>query len=171
MKNETLEKLCSYHIWADTILQDIVKTLSDAEFTCEIGPPFKSVKALCVHIVIAIEYNIESLIRKVDVNGEKLYEELERLSKAELIAKWEEADKKLFKYVSQSSEEPIVFPNLASGGNLHVDAADFYLQYILHTAYHRGQLVTLLKMMGKESVTTDYLYYLFHLEEQRTQKR
>ena len=164
MKNEiNLEKLCTYQIWADIQIRDILKGLTEEEFTCEIGPPFKSIRNLCVHIVIAMEYNIKSFIEKIDVNAEKLYENLGKLSRDELLTKWEETEKKLLETV-QKAREPILFPNFLTGEEVVMDSADFFMQYILHTVYHRGQLVSMLKILGKEGVTTDYLFYLFYLE-------
>lgn len=161
-----LEKLCDYQVWANNIVRDILREFTEAEFTREIGPPFGSVKNLCMHIIIAIEYNIESFGKKVDLDAEELYKTLESLSKDELLAKWEEIDKKLRFHVNQKGEELIEFPNFVSGGEVLIEPADFYLQYVLHTVYHRGQLLSMIKMLGKEGITTDYLFYLFHLEEE-----
>lgn len=164
MKNEiNLEKLCTYQVWADTQVRDILKGLTEEEFTREIGPPFKSIKNLCVHIVIAMEYNIKSFVEKIDVNAEELYENLGKLSRDELLTKWEETEKKLLENV-QKAREPIQFPNFLTGEEVVMDSADFFMQYIIHTVYHRGQLMSMLKILGKEGVTTDYLFYLFYLE-------
>jgi uncharacterized damage-inducible protein DinB len=140
--------------------------MSDEKFTCEIGPPFKSIKALCIHIVVAIEYNIESFIRKNITNAEELYETLETLSKDELLAKWEETDQKLLESAKRF-KEPVQFPNFLSGGELVIESEDFFLQYILHTVYHRGQLLNLIKSVGEKGVTTDYVFYLFDIEKNR----
>ena len=166
-QNVNLEKLCDYQLWADNILRDLLYNLTEKEFTREIGPPFGSVENLCVHIVVALEYNIESFIKKVPVRGEELYEALGNLSKDELLTKWEELDRELENHAKEP-KEPIVFPNFVSGGDVIIEPGDFFLQYILHTTYHRGQLVSMLKLLGKEGATTDYLFYMFHLEEQNS---
>lgn len=162
MKSTNLEKLGTYQLWADSIVRDIIKTLTEEEFTQEVGPPFGSVKNVCTHIVVAIEYNVESFIKKNEVNGEALYESLDNLSKDNLLSRWEEADNTLLTHIIQSNDNPIVFPNFVSGGELLIAPEDFFMQYIIHTAYHRGQLMSLLKMLGKKGETTDYLFYLFN---------
>ncbi|KYK38258.1 MAG: hypothetical protein AYK18_17555 [Theionarchaea archaeon DG-70] len=68
-------------------------------------------------------------------------------------------------HVKRTTEQ-IRFPNFVSGGDVVLEPEDFCTQYIMHTTYHRGQLLSMLKMLGKEGETTDYLFYLFHLEEQ-----
>ncbi len=163
--NLNMNKLCEYQLWADSIVQNLVRELTEEEFTITVGPPFESVKNLCVHIVVAIEYNINSFVKRMDVDGEELYKTLDELSKEELITRWEEADKELLEQM-KSARESISFPNFVSGGDIVIEPADFYMQYILHTTYHRGQLLSLLKILGKEGKTTDYLFYLFHLEKQ-----
>ena len=163
-QNTNLVKLCDYQIWADNLIRDMLHNLTEKEFTQEIGPPFGSVKNLCVHIVVALEYNIESFIEKVPVNGKELYEALGNLSKDELLTTWEDMDKKLKEHAKKANQL-ICFPNFVSGGDVLMEPGDFFLQYILHTTYHRGQLVSMLKLLGKEGVTTDYLFYMFHLEE------
>jgi uncharacterized damage-inducible protein DinB len=161
-----LEKLCAYQVWADTAVRNLIKDMSDEKFTCEIGPPFKSIQALCVHIVVALEYNIESFLKKGTMSAEKLYETLGTLSKNELLAKWEEADLKLLKS-AKTFKDTVKFPNFLTGGELAIESEDFFLQYILHTTYHRGQLLNLIKSLGEKGVTTDYLFYLFDIEKQR----
>ncbi|MBU7016640.1 MAG: DinB family protein [Theionarchaea archaeon] len=163
-QNVSLIKLCDHQIWADSLIRDTLHNLPEEEFTQEIGPPFGSVKNLCVHIVLALEYNMKSLIEKVPVNGEELYETIGSLSKDELLATWEDMDKKL-KENAKQVHQLICFPNFISGGDVLMEPGDFFLQYILHTTYHRGQLVSMLKLLGKEGVTTDYLFYMFNLEE------
>ena len=40
-------------------------------------------------------------------------------------------------------------------------------QYVFHAAYHKSQIISTLRMMGKEGVGADYLFYLSHLENTR----
>ncbi|MFQ6088795.1 MAG: DinB family protein [Candidatus Methanofastidiosia archaeon] len=162
-----LEKICNYQIWANNKIRDIIRELNEEKFIREIGPPFGSVKDLCVHIIIAIEYNVESFVKKIDVNTEELYETLKKLSKNELLAKWEEADEKLLEHVKQKAQKAIMFPNYISGGELLIEPEDFYMQYVMHTTYHRGQILSTIKSLGKGGRTTDYLFYLFYLKEQK----
>lgn len=154
-----LEKMCQYQVWADHKVRDVLRGFTDEEFTREIGPPFGSVKNVCVHIVVAIEYNIQ-FIEKVAVDGKELHQAVRALSKDELLNRWEKADNDLLK-AAQKVKEPIVFPNFVSGGKVMLEPEDFFLQYVTHTVYHRGQLMSLIKSLGKEGVTTDYLLYLF----------
>lgn len=154
-----LEKMLTYHVWADDKVRNVLRGFTDEEFTREIGPPFGSVKNVCVHIVVAIEYNMQ-FIGTAAVEGEELYKAVGALSKDDLLKRWEKIDNNLLK-AAQKVKEPILFPNFVSGGEVLLEPEDFFLQYITHTVYHRGQLMSLIKSLGKEGVTTDYLLFLF----------
>ena len=55
---------------------------------------------------------------------------------------------------------PYVFPNFLAEGKITLDGGDYLAQYLLHTQHHRAQMMSALRVMGKEAVTTDYLFYL-----------
>ena len=153
-----LEKVLQYHVWADDTVREIVRELDDEEFTREVGPPFGSIKNVCVHIVVALEYNLQ-VAEQVNIDGETLYETVDNLSKDELLKRWEKADQDLVK-AAQKARKCITFPNFVSGGTVDLEVEDFFFQYVMHTVYHRGQIMTLLKVLGKEGVTTDYIVYI-----------
>ena len=48
----------------------------------------------------------------------------------------------------------------ACGEEITLDQDDYLSQYLLHTQHHRAQIMSALRVMGKEAVTTDYLFYL-----------
>lgn len=150
-----LEKIAKYQIWANDEIREIIESLTEEEFTKE------SIQDFCVHTIVAIEYNLETKVNKKEVDVEELYEKLYELSKEELMKKWIETDERLLKYIENIDEKQIEFPNIVKGeGKVYMTQEDFYFQYLSHTIYHRGQLMTALKKLGKEGKTTDYLMYL-----------
>ena len=95
-----------------------------------------------------------------------MYEELYSLSKEKLLQRWKEADECLLENMKKR-EKPIEFLNFLTEELFTIDRNDFFLQYITHTVYHRGQLMSALKNLGKEGITTDYLFYLFELDKNK----
>ncbi len=73
---------------------------------------------------------------------------------------WREADLRLLEFAESRSDETYVFPNFLREGQITLDQEDYLSQYILHTQHHRAQIVSALRLMGKEAKTTDYLFYL-----------
>jgi uncharacterized damage-inducible protein DinB len=41
-----------------------------------------------------------------------------------------------------------------------VDALDFFLQYLIHSTHHRGQLAMTLRALGIDVIGTDYILFL-----------
>jgi len=161
-----LVRLGHYQIWADDLIREIILKLSKEEFMEKIIPENASVRDLCIHIVISIEFNIRKWIEKEEVNPDELYEELYSLSKEKLLQRWKEADECLLENMKKR-EKPIEFLNFLTEELFTIDRNDFFLQYITHTVYHRGQLMSALKNLGKEGITTDYLFYLFELDKNK----
>lgn len=155
-----LEKLARYQIWADDIARRLVGDLTDEEFSREILPPFGSIRSLCAHITIAIDYNLKRYVEKVEFNPEELEEEIYTAPKENLLDMWREADLRLLEFAETRSDEPYVFPNFLGEGQITLDQNDYLSQYILHTQHHRAQIMSALRHMGKEAETADYLFYL-----------
>ena len=158
------EKLAKYQIWADDIVRILLKELSDEDFNSDILPPYGSIRNLTIHIIIALEYNIEKRVLGNDVDPSELYNNLLKQNKDELIKKWIDVDNKLLEYASSGTNEPYTYPNFLGEGEISVTSNDFFLQYIFHTLHHRGQIMSALRLLGKEAKTTDYLFYLSNLE-------
>lgn len=82
-----------------------------------------------------------------------------------MVKDWKKVDDILLKHIKKIDDELVAFPNFIKGeGIVNMTKEDFYFQYLSHTIYHRGQLMTTLKKLDKEGTTTDYLLYLFDLD-------
>jgi uncharacterized damage-inducible protein DinB len=154
-----LEKIAKYQIWANDKIRSIISNLTEEEFLKN------DIQDLCIHTILAIEYNLDTKIQKTEVNVEEMYEKLYSLSIEEIMKKWIQTDERLLEYIRKMKDGKIEFPDFIKGkGKLLMSQEDFYFQYLSHTIYHRGQLMTAIKKLGKEGLTTDYLIYLFTLE-------
>lgn len=158
-----LKKLAEYHVWANDVARRMLEELSEEELSRDVVPPFGSIRSLCTHIMLAIEYNIEKRARGKDVDPYELGEALHKAPKDSLLAKWREIDEKLLEYAMAETDEEATFPNFLGEGEIRVNHDDFVLQYILHTVYHRAQIMSAMRALGREGKTTDYLYYLSYL--------
>ena len=151
-----LEKAAEYQIWANDEIREMIGDLTSEEFTKN------DIQDLCIHIMLAIDHNLETIILKKDVDWGEKYDELLKLSKENLMTKWRKTDERLLEYIKHKDEMMIDFPNFVKGeGIVEMTQDDYYFQYLTHTIYHRAQLMTALKKLGKKGRTTDYLNYLF----------
>ena len=127
-------------------------------------PPWGSIRNICTHIILAIDYNLLVRVEKKNIDPEEIWESIYTLNKEDLFMKWAGVDEKLLEYSINIPQEEYTFPSFLREGDMSVNSCDFFMQYILHTQHHRGQITSALRVLGKEVKTTDYLFYLSYLE-------
>ncbi|NQT08945.1 DinB family protein, partial [Candidatus Bathyarchaeota archaeon] len=155
-----LQRLAEYQIWADNQARKLLEGLTDEEFSRDVLPPFGSIRNLCAHITLAIEFNLKHHMDKEEFDPEELGEEIHTTPKEDLLEMWMQADLRLLEFSESRTDETYVFRNFLGEGQITLDQDDYLSQYLLHTQHHRAQIMSALRVMGKEAVTTDYLFYL-----------
>lgn len=163
-----LEKLADYHLWANDRAREIIMGLSEEEFTRKVVPPFGSVKRLCIHMVMAIEFNLMRRVYGEEADPYEMDEKLDAMSIADLMGRWREVDLRLKEYALGYGDHVAVFPNFLREGEMQVHHDDYFTQYLIHTAYHRAQVMSAMRALGREGVGTDYLFYLSHMASRIT---
>ncbi|MFX0091567.1 MAG: DinB family protein [Candidatus Hodarchaeota archaeon] len=158
-----LSNLGKYNLWAGEKTRNILKNLTEEEFTQDLGIPFGSIRDKCLHILLALETCFATLEAKLD---ELIAQapQIEKMSNQELLNKWAERDQQLAEALQGNTSGTVKVLHL--GEPFTMNQGDFYLQYVNHTTYHRGQLVLALKKLGKEAVGTDYIMYFDELRQE-----
>ncbi len=155
-----LQRLAEYQIWANDQTRELLVGLTEEEYSRDVLPPFGSIRNLCAHITLAIEFNLKLQVYKEEFDLEECREEIYTAPKERLLEMWRQADLRLLEYSESRTDETYVFRNFLGEGQITLDQDDYISQYLLHTQHHRGQIMSVLRVMGKEAVTTDYLFYL-----------
>ncbi|MCX6656541.1 MAG: DinB family protein [Candidatus Bathyarchaeota archaeon] len=158
-----LTKLVEYNIWADDKTRNLLRGLTEEEFNREVLPPYGNIRSLIVHIVLAIEINFVQRVDGETVNANDLWESLWRLPMGKLLDHWRKMDLRLMGFASTHMDLEAVFPNFLREGEIRVGHDDYLTQYLIHTVHHRAQIMSALRLMGKEAIGTDYLFYLSSL--------
>ena len=138
--------------------------LTEDEYSRDLIPPLNSIKNHVIHSILAVEYNLRVRVDGEKTDPYKIGDAVARMSIQEAMQHWEKIDSLLVDFASTHLDLDATFPNFLGEGEMRVDHDDFLTQYVVHTAYHRSQIMNALTMMGKEGVGTDYLFYLSHLE-------
>jgi uncharacterized damage-inducible protein DinB len=135
-------------------MRPVVESLSEKEYNKKFDK--KSVRSVCCHIVAALEtcFRIDS--RSEDMS---IYEWIEQASKLEILNRWEWLDRRLSKVIQEIPQGTVPVPHITEEPFV-IDLFDFFLQYMIHTTHHRGQLAYLLRSLGKDVPPTDYLFFL-----------
>lgn len=115
----------------------------------------KSPKDLVQHIVLALEtcfYYIDDLV------DHSVFERVKRLPRQELLQRWEALDTRLSQAIEEIPQGKITVTHITEEP-FEIDVFDFFLQYLLHTTHHRGQLAMVLSNLGYDIPGTDYLMF------------
>ena len=156
-------KLADYNIWANDRVRSLLRILTEEDFSHEILPPYGSIRSFVTHIVSAVEFNFVNRVDGGSVAGNDLWESLIQMPIGRLLDHWREMDHRLKKFSSTHMDLEAVFPNFLGVGEIKVDHDDFLTQFLVHTVHHRAQIMSALRLMGKDAVGTDYLFYLSSL--------
>ena len=146
-------ELADYHLWAGWKMRELLSELDAEEFSQEVLGT--SPRELVQHIVLALEtcfYYIE------DEKDKSVFDRVKKLPRQELLKRWEVLDTRLSHAIEEIPQDKIMVTHIKEEP-FEIDVINFFLQYLLHTTHHRGQLAMVLSHMGQEVPGTDYLMF------------
>ena len=91
------------------MIREIIASLTKEEFAKE------NIKDLSIHAILAIEWNLETVIHKKSIDFGEIYEEYYKLPKETILKKWKETDERLDEHIKKMSKEKVEFPNFVKG--------------------------------------------------------
>ncbi len=159
-----LINLGKYHLWAGNESRKQLEKLSDEEFSQVLSPNIGSVREKVEHIILAIESCFLRITRDSS-SPEEIVNQLKSMPNKELLEHWEHRDKDMVDALQQEMKGTVRIQRMDESSFV-MNVEDYYLQYILHTIYHRGQLNYCLKKLNKERINADYIYYFDELDIQ-----
>jgi uncharacterized damage-inducible protein DinB len=158
-----LSKLADYHIWANDRVRNLIKKLTQEQYEKEVIPPYNSIQKLILHTILAVEFNLQSRVNGIESDPYALDDKLSEMSINEVCEYWRKVDEELVGFASTHLDLRALFPNFLGEGEIIVGHDDFFIQYLMHSVYHRSQIMSAMRMLGKEGIGTDYLFYISSL--------
>ena len=134
-------------------MRELLEDIDADTFVKQIGG--RSPKDLVQHIVLALETCFFFAEQSKD---ESVFERVKRLPKQELLKRWEVLDTRLSTTIEEIPQGTIPVTHIKEDP-FEIDVVDFFLQYLLHTTHHRGQLVLVLSNLGYDIPGSDYLMF------------
>jgi uncharacterized damage-inducible protein DinB len=157
---DELRRLLDYNRWANVRILDAVASLDDTELKREIPSSFPSVLATLVHAMGAEWVGLE---RWKGTSPTALPDRDGFESVASVRARWDEiwADQQAFVAgLGSGDAERSVSYRLFSGDPDTRPLGELVRHVVNHATYHRGQLVTMLRQLGRTPPSTDYVRWL-----------
>ena len=156
---ETIRLLFGYTRWADGRMFDAVSKLSPEQWTKDLGSSLKSTRDTAVHIASA---QWIWLSRWKGETPKGMWTATDYPTPASLREKSEGLAKDLAAFVAEQTEESVA--KALSYKNLKGEAMSYPLGQLMlhmsnHSTYHRGQVTTLLRQLGAQPISTDFVLY------------
>ncbi|MHA2030127.1 MAG: DinB family protein [Candidatus Kariarchaeaceae archaeon] len=151
-----LQSLGNYYVWAEEKIMTALEELTDDEFTTRHEGLGKSARELVEHLYVTYD----SLSHPPTAETWKILgEKAGAMNRKELMSSWITSTKQFASNIASDERSTVEFP-VGKDKSLTLDVANFYLLYTDHQTYHRGQLNSLIKIMGKDGVNTDYYSFV-----------
>jgi uncharacterized damage-inducible protein DinB len=157
---EEIRKLFDFGRWANAKVLESVSALSAEEYARPLGGSFGSVEGTLVHLYGADWVWLERFYGKSPraLPGSDGAATLDALKE-----KWKAVEEGQQVFLSTLTparlEEPLSYVNFA-GESWTYPLGEALLHVVNHGTYHRGQIATLLRQLGKTPVATDFLRYI-----------
>jgi uncharacterized damage-inducible protein DinB len=169
MDAQTIARLYDYNFWADHRTMDSCATLTTEQLLKPVGGSFGSVRNTLAHIMDVEWLYLERWQGRVPPSLPKAedYPDL-----GAIRARWKDVEMNLTRYVSGLSDADLVrvveFRN--TKGILYRHPLWEMMQHLVnHSTYHRGQVATLLRMLGSSAQATDLIAFYRERSGQATQ--
>ena len=157
-----IQFLTEYLLWSDRKVVSLLKKLKEEEFNRSFGELTGSIHSKTAHILSIYEF----FIKIIEGTPHDKFPDLSHLNQKELIAKWETILEQWPGLVKGTEKSDLL--GLPLAGNQRVEAEHIFLDALLHTVHHRGQILTFIRLLGKtkeevhpRDTNLDYLLYLF----------
>jgi uncharacterized damage-inducible protein DinB len=163
-----LTRLFAYNRWATQRILDAADALAPEELTREIESSFPSVRATLVHAMGAEWVWLERWRGRAPTalpDGQGLD------SVEALRARWEQLWREQQDFLAALPEGDVartVSYRLMNGDPDARRLDDLMRHVVNHATYHRGQVVTMLRQLGKTPPSTDYVRWLRDVGRART---
>lgn len=160
MNVKEFQQLFEYDAWASAHVLDAVANLTAEEFTRDLGSSFPSVRDTLVHLVFAEWVWFR---RWQGESPRVVFNPAEYADVAAVRARLSEVERERAEFVASLDEsslnETLAYTN-TRGEEWRYPLAWMMQHVVNHSTYHRGQVVTMLRQLGKSAPSTDFLYYL-----------
>ncbi len=163
MTKSEVWSLFRYDAWAFSRVLEVAMTLSEKQYTRNLGASFGSVRGTLVHLHAAQQIWLDRWRGRV---AGPLLGENDIPTRTDLHARHEQLHQEFRQFVEELTDErlngTITFRD-TKGNEYTQNLYKLFQHLINHGTYHRGQVTLLFRLLGVKPVNTDLVnYYRYH---------
>lgn len=153
---EWTRQLFDYHVWANERLMQHVKGLPEEIFLNKVDSVFPTIAATFGHMIAVDElWYLRMKGNSLQQIVPKSFHTIEDVIKASTVLHNEIKD---FLIKVQNVEDIVVYQN-TKGDPFNNTIIELVQHIVNHGTYHRGNISAMIRQMGYEGVSTDYIFY------------
>jgi uncharacterized damage-inducible protein DinB len=160
MNSEDVQVLYRYHRWANRRVLDAVAALSEEDRLKDLGVSYRSVDGTLRHIVWGEWRWLARWVAPRDAAGG---DPLTAVGQAALLFRWRQIERVQTDFVESLSDDDlkkrITYEN-PPGTPWTYTLAEMLQHLVLHSTFHRGQVVAMLRQLGAPGIATDFLVHI-----------
>ncbi|MFJ8268683.1 DinB family protein [Peribacillus asahii] len=156
MKEWTMQ-LFDYHVWANDRLIQHLKGLPEAVFLNKVNSVFPTIAETFGHMIAVDElWYLRMKGNSLQQIASKSFSTIEDTVKTSTVLHNEIKD---FLIHTEDVEDMAGYQN-TKGDQFNNKIAEVVQHIVNHGTYHRGNIAAMIRQMGYEGVSTDYIFYL-----------
>ena len=160
MNIDEIRTLYDYNTWANLRVIAIARLLNRHEFTQDLGTSYRSVQGTLVHILHGEWLWLQ---RWQGESPKQIFASEDFADVTALEARWQIVEREQQNFIGRLTnerlKERLAYENF-QGQRWEYSLAHMMQHTANHSSYHRGQVVVLLRQLGKTPVATDFLVFL-----------
>jgi len=153
----TINELFAHNYWARDCQLHACAALTEEQFVRNLGSSFGSVRDTLVHLIETEWIWLERWLGRFPQPG---LSPQEFPSVRAVTEKWNAVEREMRKFLATLTDEALVKPVTylsQKGDSFTYELWRPMLHLIIHQSYHRGQVTTLLRQLGLQPPTVDFL--------------
>ncbi|MFD1019805.1 DinB family protein [Thalassobacillus hwangdonensis] len=163
------KQLYEYHVWANRQYFNLLKEMDPSIFKKEVESVFSSVSEVFSHIYVVDKIWLGCLVGD---DFDTIFSKVQDWDKEAESPTIEAIEEKFLKLTGafqgffdkvESEDDPLIVEH-PRFGKLHTTYIEIVQHIVNHGTYHRGNLAAMLRQMGHKGASTDYIFYLYALE-------
>lgn len=154
-----IRALYEYNRWANGRILDAAAKLNHEDFTRDLRSSHRSVRETLLHMMLG---EWIWLMRWKGVSPKAMLKPADFPTLDLIRARWVELEREQAEFVANVTDESLqqVIRYVNTRGESFAYPLWQMMQHIVnHSTYHRGQVVTMLRQLGKEPPATDFLVF------------
>lgn len=167
-RNQAL-KMYDYHVWANQQVFQHLKQLPDNVYKETINSVFSSISDVLMHLygieIIWLETMKEKSFQEKIKEAERRKAEAAEATLVEFEALYDDLSKEFYSFFAEQQDlERIIIAEHPKLGRCEFILSDLIYHVVNHGTYHRGNITAMLRQLGEQGTSTDYVFFLLKPE-------